>query len=733
MDALHGEAYKACEELMTDPEKLKEADGYKLIFQSLQAIEKVSIVKRTEAFDKFFDQSHRKRGQPVDSYIRQRKQQWNELQDLSEGLQMSEDLRAYFLLKHVGISREDRRTVLLANQSNYTMEGIEKALRTSFYDLHEREKQRDQSGLARSFGRKGGGRGMRSYAVTSEDAASWTAISEETEDLPEEDFEEAYAAEDATEAYEDEAWEEASDLGASGDDEVFTAYSAYRDSRKKLKDVQKARGFYKGDGKGGNAARDMAKQAEKDRSRCGACHRIGHWAGDPECPRTSRTGPKKSFKGGKSKGSSKGRVGKAYMVGESPTFFSLGDVDDEADGFCNMVYGGDEDEAGEMQQDAGQTELDERRKIAKASSPDPAMAPWTGETEGPMVPVPISDLRIHYVNSFEEVTPDGLMKGDLKLRDLQNVREKWELKMAGTKAELQQRLERFFRGEAITQKGYSKLYVQLRLRSAFRPSDLPIAPKVKTKPKAKSSGASSSGGYSKASAADRGKYVVGQMMGNEDCRFFRPSEDCRFFRPSETPRRDPKTNIPVPEEFEVGKASPLVLCHLCERGMVLCRHDVDGHLFFNCPDLEGCNARITFKEGCDRLAGHRLAETMAAKGLWARGGVSFTLRPFCLYGRGKQAEFRPWAQWRFHRQSQGIQEFRVLWQECQWWGRTPIWTVRRWGQWGPHVFARHSLHFLHALKEVAWGVSEDLARWCQLRHDSKQEDLPFRQWTKQPR
>ena len=50
--------------------------------------------------------------------MRQRKQQWNELQDLAEDVEMSEDLRAYFLLKHVGIPREDRRTVLLANQPN---------------------------------------------------------------------------------------------------------------------------------------------------------------------------------------------------------------------------------------------------------------------------------------------------------------------------------------------------------------------------------------------------------------------------------------------------------------------------------------------------------------------------------------------------------------------------------------------------------------------------------------
>eukprot|EP00435_Cladocopium_sp_Y103_P012322 s1186_g3.t1 len=221
LDALHGEAYKACEDLMTQHERLKEPEGYKHIFAALQTIEKVNIVKRTEAFDKFFDSSHRKRGQPVDLYIRQRKQQWSELQDVAENVQMSEDLRAYFLLKHVGISREDRRTVLLANQSNYTMEGIEKALRTSFYDLHEKERQRDQSGLQKNWGRKGSsGRGMRSYAAAGSDdtMSSWAAVSETVDEqvFEDDEAEEAYAVDDnADEMALEQGAMDVSDYGAS--------------------------------------------------------------------------------------------------------------------------------------------------------------------------------------------------------------------------------------------------------------------------------------------------------------------------------------------------------------------------------------------------------------------------------------------------------------------------------------------------------------------------------------
>ena len=256
---------------------------------------------------------------------------------------------------------------------------------------------------------------MRSYAVTSEDAASWTAISEETEDADydnEDGTEEAYAVGD------EDQWDgetdnmEQSDYGASGDDDVYQAYAAmdqqrksYRDSRKKLKDIQNARGFYKNDGKGsGLQAREQAKQQERERSRCAACNRLGHWAGDAGRPKASRSGPKRSQKG-KSSGGGKGRHGKAYLVGESPTFFSLGEELEDDEAYCNMVKS-DEDENQSMQQDSGYTETGSRRKTPKTPksevSEDPP--PWPNE-KCPMVPIPVQDLRVYYMDNFNDVLP----------------------------------------------------------------------------------------------------------------------------------------------------------------------------------------------------------------------------------------------------------------------------------------------------------------------------------------
>ena len=70
LDALHGEAWRCCATLLEDTTKLREKDGYKHIFKCLQQIEKVTVIKKTEAFDAYFEKCHRKKGQSIDSFLR---------------------------------------------------------------------------------------------------------------------------------------------------------------------------------------------------------------------------------------------------------------------------------------------------------------------------------------------------------------------------------------------------------------------------------------------------------------------------------------------------------------------------------------------------------------------------------------------------------------------------------------------------------------------------------------
>ena len=67
--------------------------------------------------------------------------------------------------------------------------------------------------------------------------------------------------------------------------EAYEAYAtmdkqrrSYTDSRKKLKEIQKSRGFFRGDLKGelNFEERKQAAQKEKARKRCASCGKIGH-------------------------------------------------------------------------------------------------------------------------------------------------------------------------------------------------------------------------------------------------------------------------------------------------------------------------------------------------------------------------------------------------------------------------------------------------------------------------
>ncbi|CAE7608486.1 unnamed protein product [Symbiodinium necroappetens] len=61
IEGLHGEAWRACQELVAEPESLKATDGYKKVFACLQQIGKVSVIKATEAIDTYLEKCSRKK------------------------------------------------------------------------------------------------------------------------------------------------------------------------------------------------------------------------------------------------------------------------------------------------------------------------------------------------------------------------------------------------------------------------------------------------------------------------------------------------------------------------------------------------------------------------------------------------------------------------------------------------------------------------------------------------
>ena len=484
MDGLHGEAWQCCQGLLSELPKLQEVEGYKHVLACLSQIEKVNVIQKTEPFDRFFERGFRKKGQALDAYLRQRRQDWRDLQELDDQTRMSNDLLSYFILKQCNLSREDRRQILLSSQSKYDLDEIEKAMRISFYDIHEKEKT---SKAWESRPSKGYGKHRRGFANYTEQPDEFVQDEPAAPELEEfEEFGEQPAEEDMAYEIGEREGEAVSDAGASDDDEIYDAYAAmdkqrrsYKDSRQRLKDLQKSRGFFRGELT--FEERKAAVAREKERSRCSACGRIGHWAGDSACNKTSKGGPKKHSEKGKGKGKGK-KAGKAFLVSEEPMFFTLDDQLD-LDGSAYMVGHDVEEGENDMKQDSGFTELDFKRKVAH--SPDESEAGWSYVTETPEVPLPGTgasaslevppnfkkDVRqmplvieekasvtVTKVRSLRGVRP-ALEK--LNLRELQHECDVWGVKVSGNKEEVYQRLSHFFKGEPVKKKGCSRQCVML--------------------------------------------------------------------------------------------------------------------------------------------------------------------------------------------------------------------------------------------------------------------------------
>ena len=407
-----------------------------------------------------------------------------DLQELDDQTRMSNDLLSYFILKQCNLSREDRRQILLSSQSKYDLDEIEKAMRISFYDIHEKEKT---SKAWESRPSKGYGKHRRGFANYTEQPDEFVQDEPAAPELEEfEEFGEQPEEEDMAYEIGEGEGEAVSDAGASDDDEIYDAYAAmdkqrrsYKDSRQRLKDLQKSRGFFRGELT--FEERKAAVAREKQRSRCSACGRIGHWAGDSACNKTSKGGPKKHSEKGKGKGKGK-KAGKAFLVSEEPMFFTLDDQLD-LDGSAYMVGHDVEEGENDMKQDSGFTELDFKRKVAH--SPDESEAGWSYVTETPEVPLPGTgasasleippnfkkDVRqmpliieekasvtVTKVRSLRGVRP-ALEK--LNLRELQHECDVWGVKVSGNKEEVYQRLSHFFKGEPVKKKGCSRQCVML--------------------------------------------------------------------------------------------------------------------------------------------------------------------------------------------------------------------------------------------------------------------------------
>ncbi|CAK0892878.1 unnamed protein product [Prorocentrum cordatum] len=314
LDELHGRAWKRTEHLAANPKELKRENGEQLIFDALASLNNEAIVKKGMAFDSFFKRSYRKRGTDMGEYLANKEKLWEDLQERDSATRLSDDLMAYFLLDGAGLSEDQKRRIVMNSGSECKLEAFQHALRVNLYDVHEKERRNPQRRHQHRQISQKWNKGHRGKANQVED--------HEESDISDEEFDEEEQANAVDEA------DDNSDAGASNDDEVYEACSAYEAARKKLKDTQKQGGFFKGEV--AFEERQEAIKEEKKRTRCGACGRIGHWAGDKDCPKSGQQGAKKfgGGKGGKPKGKAKpGKSKRAFFtLDEDDVDYDMGDV-----------------------------------------------------------------------------------------------------------------------------------------------------------------------------------------------------------------------------------------------------------------------------------------------------------------------------------------------------------------------------------------------------------------------
>eukprot|EP00971_Amphidinium_carterae_P221598 4398738-Amphidinium_carterae.2 len=260
-----------------------------------------------------------------------------ELSALSADTSLSEPLQAQLLLRFSGLSHSQRTQVVSAANNTYKLTEIEKGMRTLFGEWHLQDRARAAAYTTTPYKSNKGGKGKRkgkvqgkskAYAAEAyehdEEQDYGDVWGEEGADYTEADYPyEAFAAmeyaeEDVGGEEIDVADEGALDYLDAEDPETVEAYAVAAQKGKGKGRAKPSSGSVPDSGVamsnnelpfkgtlniGQRAERAKKLQLLKSRSKCVACGRYGHWAGDAECQQ-----------GGKGRGKAAGKGGKAYFA-----------------------------------------------------------------------------------------------------------------------------------------------------------------------------------------------------------------------------------------------------------------------------------------------------------------------------------------------------------------------------------------------------------------------------------
>ena len=213
------------------------------------------------------------------------------------GLTLPDAVMIYYFFEHAHISQEKQANLLLRTNGEYNWKSLKQAVDLLYPNVYV---GRGSYGYPRGQG----GKGRTAHEVHGESqdgVPAWDATEDQLEGwLYENDPIETLAEVELYQGLPEEVSRE-----------LHQVFSTHRENRQKLAKAVKARGFYvsgqsggKGGKKGkyggksggksskggkkGGKARGMSLADLKAVTTCGDCDQVGHWKGDPECPKQRR-------------------------------------------------------------------------------------------------------------------------------------------------------------------------------------------------------------------------------------------------------------------------------------------------------------------------------------------------------------------------------------------------------------------------------------------------------------
>ena len=157
---LSGPAYEAVRKMkhelliQTDKDKEPLPAGVDKLLETLRAeVQDIAPVRSTEIFDRalYGGTVWRDRNESMSNYVTRRRKEFQELKEIGTETQISEDIQAALILRFSGVSLKEQAAVLASNKNEYTLAGIEYALRAQYPGVHRQSERSSHGRRAQSY------------------------------------------------------------------------------------------------------------------------------------------------------------------------------------------------------------------------------------------------------------------------------------------------------------------------------------------------------------------------------------------------------------------------------------------------------------------------------------------------------------------------------------------------------------------------------------------------------